>query len=260
MLTLTSTEITAWVGAYLWPLFRIGAALGSVPVIGTMMVPVRIRLALAIALTIVIAPLAPRGPVIDPLSLAGVLVTFQQIVIGVAMGLALHFVFNAFVFAGEIIAMQMGLGFASMVDPQNGVSVPVVSQFYVILVTLVFLALDGHLALIELLADSFHTIPIGPAGLALPPMWDLVLRAGQVFAGALAVALPAVAALLVVNIAFGVMTRAAPQLNVFALGFPLTLLLGFVLILFTLPATLPQITQQLEDGFDFARLLLGGTP
>jgi flagellar biosynthesis protein FliR len=169
----------------------------------------------------------------------------------------LRVVFGAFVHAGQIIAMQMGLGFASMVDPLNGVQVPVVSQFYVVLVTLMFLALDGHLALIEVLADSFRVMPIAPTGLALSGIWDLLGWASRMFAGALQIALPAVASLLLVNIAFGVMTRAAPQLNIFAIGFPISMILGFVVLLITLPGMSAQLGTLLNDAFALIHHLMG---
>lgn len=254
----TGAEISAWIGSYLWPLFRIGAALGAVPVIGTRMVPIKIRLGLALAVTFVVVPVIPPAPAIDPLSVSGALVSLQQILIGTAMGFTLHMVFGAFVHAGQTVAMQMGLGFASMVDPQHGVQVPMVSQFYVILVTLTFLVLDGHLAMIEMVAGSFRSMPIGSTGMAVAGLWQLVAWGGDMFAGALHVALPAVASLLVVNLAFGVMTRAAPQLNIFAVGFPVTLIMGFAVLLWVLPGVVPQFTGLLGDGLDLMQRLVGG--
>jgi flagellar biosynthetic protein FliR len=257
-MVVSSADITAWLGGYLWPFFRIGAALGAVPVIGTRLVPVRVRLGLALALTALIAPLVPPAPAVDLLSMAGALLVSQQILIGAAMGLALHLVFSAFVHAGQVIAMQMGLGFASMIDPQNGVAVPVLSQFYMILVTLLFFALDGHHVVIEVLADSFHTLPPAAHGFAPADGWALVQSAGWMFAGALRVALPAVTALLFVNIAFGVMMRTAPQLNIFAVGFPISMILGFAVILFTLPGIAPQLDDLLTNGFELMRRLTAG--
>lgn len=254
----TSAEITAWIGAYLWPFFRIGAALSAAPIFGARFVPVRVRLLLAFMLTLVISPLIPPVPALDPLSIGGVLVTLQQILIGAAMGFALHLIFSAIVHAGQIIALQMGLGFASLVDPQNGVQVPVLSQFYLVLASLVFLALDGHLAIIEALVDSFRTMPISPSGIAVAGLWGLVAAASQMFAGALSIALPAVTALLLVNFAFGVMARAAPQLNIFSIGFPLSLILGFAALMLTLPSLVPQSTDVINQAIALMRHIAAG--
>jgi flagellar biosynthetic protein FliR len=255
-MTLTTAEINAGIGGYLWPLFRIGAALGALPMIGARFVPGRVRLGVALALVLVVAPLLPPAPAVEPLSPDGVLITANQVIIGAVMGFVFSIVFAVFVHGAQIIAMQMGLGFASMVDPENGVQVPVLSQFYSIVVTLLFLALDGHLALIELLIDSFRLLPIGGA-FSAAGAWELVSWASLLFAGAVRVALPAIAALLLANIAFGVMSRAAPQLNIFAIGFPLSILFGFAVILFTLPSLTSQFSGMFVDGMDTVYRLFG---
>ncbi len=245
---------------YLWPLFRVMALVAMAPVFGAQSVPVRIRVGFSVALTLVIAPVLPPVPVVDPLSSAGLMIVIHQVLIGLAMGFALKLVFGAFVLAGQLIGQSMGLGFASMVDPLNGVQVPVVSQFYQVLVTLIFLSLNGHLVLLEVLADSFRTLPVGPNGLAMSGVWDLVIWGGQMFSGAVLISLPAVTALLVANIAFGVMTRASPQLNIFAIGFPITLLLGVVVMLVTLPVISPQLNNLMSDVFALMqKLAAGGT-
>lgn len=245
---------------YLWPLFRVLALVAMAPVFGAQSVPVRIRVGFSVALTLVIAPVLPPVPVVDPLSSAGLMIVIQQVLIGLAMGFSLKLVFGAFVMAGQLIGQSMGLGFASMVDPLNGVQVPVVSQFYQVLVTLIFLGFNGHLVLLEVLADSFRTLPVGPNGLAMGGVWDLVIWGGQMFSGAVLISLPAVTALLVANIAFGVMTRASPQLNIFAIGFPITLLLGIVVMLVTLPVISPQLNNLMSDVFALIqKMVAGGT-
>jgi flagellar biosynthetic protein FliR len=195
---------------------------------------------------------------VDPLSGEAVLITLNQILIGSAMGLALQLVFSMFVVGGQIIAFQMGLGFAAMVDPNSGTSVPVVGQFYVIVLTLLFLALDGHLVFIDILVDSFRTMPIGVDGLTRDGFWTLAMWGGQMYAGAVQIALPAIAALLVINLTFGVVTRSAPQFNIFSIGFPVTMIAGFFIMLATLATLLPQVTRQLTAAFDLMRFLAGG--
>lgn len=254
-MTISGADITAWLGTYLWPFFRIGALVGVAPLFGARTVPVRLRIGIALVLTAVIAPLLPSAPAIDPISALGVMVTVQQVLIGLAMGFSLLLVFGAFILGGQIFAMQMGLGFASMVDPQRGVQVPMVSQFYVLLVTLIFLALDGHLVVIQVLADSFRTMPVAPTGLDTTGLWTLVAWGGHMFSGAVLMALPAIATLMLVNLAFGVMMRAAPQLNIFAVGFPITMTAGFLVILVMLPGTPGKFTELLDAAFGLMRQL-----
>ena len=254
----SGAEIAAWITAYLWPLFRIGAMMMAAPLMGARTVPVRVRMAMALAITAVVVPVMPAVPKVDPFSLAAVVIIFQQVLIGVAMGFALQLVFTAIVTGAQVVAMQMGLGFASMVDPQNGQQMPVLGQFYLIMATLTFLAFDGHLLMIQTLVDSFHVLPIAPDGLTRTALWDLAGWGSQMFAGAVWLALPAVAALLMVNIAFGVMARAAPQLNIFAIGFPVAMIMGYVVLLFVLPKLVPQFSTLFNSGFGLLDTLLSG--
>lgn len=249
-MVLTSAQITAFVGSFMWPFMRVGAMVGIAPVFGSAMVPVRIRVALAFVLTVVLLPVIPPVPAIDALSAPGLLISAQQVLIGLAMGFVLRLVFSALVVAGQAVATGMGLGFASTIDPQNGVQVPVVSQFYLILATLLFLSFNGHLILIELVAGSFHTLPVAVDGLTRNGIWEVVKWGGEIFAGGLLIALPIEAAILLSNISFGVISRAAPQLNIFAVGFPLTILIGFVVVWLAMPTMVPQFQRLLASGFD----------
>jgi flagellar biosynthetic protein FliR len=214
----------------IWPFFRIAGVMMVAPVFGARLVPVRVRLALSVALTVVLAPVLPTAARVFEPSLATGLVLAQELLLGVAMGFCLQMIFDALIIAGQTIAMGMGLGFATMVDPQRGVSVPVIGQFFVILGMLIFLALGGHLATLRLLADSFELLPLGDP-FPMGSIWLLISWGSEMFAGAVRIALPAATALLVVNIAFGVMSRAAPTLNLFAVGLPAGLLLGFLILM-----------------------------
>ncbi|KFI22203.1 flagellar biosynthetic protein FliR [Nitrosococcus oceani] len=230
----TSNELNQLISAYLWPFCRIGALLMAMPLFGSKVVPVRIRLVFALALTVVIAPVIPATSV-AALSVEGGLLVMQQFLIGFAMALVLQMVFQAFAIGGQIVATQMGLGFASLMDPQNGVAVSMVSQLYTVLITLVFLGLNGHLVVIQVLAESFYVLPLGVERASLGGFWQLAGAGSWMLAGSVLIALPAIGALSLVNLTFGVMSRAAPQLNPFSIGFPLTLILGFWVLLFTLP-------------------------
>src|SRR5204862_6183947 len=160
---------------------------------------------------------------------------------------------------GQLLAKSRGLGFAFNVDPQHGVSTPVVGQLYMLLVMLTFLALNGHLALLQALMEGFRTLPIGVDGLNAAGIWSLVSWGKYLFEGALAVALPGMTALLIVNIGFGVMSRAAPSLNMFAVGFPITLVFGVVIVLLGLPAVQSSFTALFGVTLDALATLLGGS-
>ncbi len=235
---------------FMWPFMRVSALLLSAPVFGTRLVPVRVRIVLALLLTGLIVPLLPAAPALDILSLPALLLMAQQVLIGLCMGFALQLIFNALIIAGESMAMAMGLGFASMIDPQNGVNVPVLSQFFVLIATLIFLSLNGHLAVIALLVKSFELLPIAGAGLTRDAYWTVASWASEMLIGAVRIALPVVAATLIAYLALGVMTRAAPQLNVFSVGFPVILLFGFVVLALTMPSFLPAFRELFESGIE----------
>ena len=256
-MTISSSDITLWLGAYLWPFFRIGAMLVVVPVFGNQMLPMRIRMALALALTFVVVPIVPATPGVDVFSAQAVLVIINQLLIGVVMGFVFSLVFAAFIYGGQLIAMQMGLGFASLIDPGNGVQVPVISQFYVLMVTLLFLSMNGHLQLIQVLVESFQLLPVSAQGVGQHGIGELLQWSGHLFASAVMIALPVLASLFVINIAFGVMARSAPQLNIFAVGFPVTMTVGFILMWISLPLIVPQLTGLLNGAHGLSLRILG---
>lgn len=256
-LEISADAIGQWVGGHVWPLFRIASFLMVMPVIGTNLVPARVRMGLGLLVTILVAPLIGPVPAVDPLSATAVQITLQQILIGTAMAFAVVMLMQVFVVAGQFIAMQMGLGFASMVDPSNGVQVTVLSQFYLVAVTLVFLALNGHLVVIEVLIESFRVMPVAVEGLSIESIWALIHRISWLFAAAMLVALPAVTAVLIVYLAFGVMTRAAPQMNIFAIGFPISLLFGLFATWVLLGGLAPKFQALSEDTFLFLRQMQG---
>ncbi|MBB1125773.1 flagellar biosynthetic protein FliR [Thiospirillum jenense] len=253
---LTPEQIIQWANGLMWPFVRISAVLIAAPIFGAQGISTQVRLSLALLLAVLIAPQLPPLPTIDPLSPNGLVILFIQVLIGLTIGFLLQMVFSAVTQAGEIVALSMGLGFASVIDPNAGVQVPIVSQFFVIIATLIFLALDGHLALIELLLDSFKTFPIAESSLTVENLWTLISFGSDMFTAALLIALPAVAALLVVNLAMGVVARAAPQLNIFAVGFPVMMMVGFLLLLLLLPGILTGLKELLTASFGLMRHFL----
>jgi flagellar biosynthetic protein FliR len=256
MITLTSTQLNGWLAELFWPFVRIGACFMVAPAFGAQTVPPRVRIVLAAAVALLVAPLV-RIPAVTPLSAAGALITIQQVIIGAALGFSLQILFEAVALGGELLANSMGLSLAFNLDPQNGASTPTVSQLYTLLVTLIFLVLNGHLALIQTLVAGFRTLPIGTTGLGAAGLWAVVNWGSQLFSGALAVALPGVTALLIANLAFGVVSRAAPTLNIFSVGLPVSLVFGLVAIIASLPTLESSFIRLLATALDFLRHLSG---
>lgn len=235
--------------AWLWAFFRIGAMFMTAPVIGTRSVPVRIRLMIVIAITMLIAPLisVPQG--IEILSYESILISVQQILIGICMGLSFRFIFVVVELAGQSIGQLMGLMMASMIDPQSGNQVPIIGQFYLLLSTLLFITIDGHLLLIQALAMSFYDLPVGLQGISETKFWDVLIWFGQVLAYSVLIILPAMVCMLIVNLSFGIMARTAPQLNIFAVGFPIMIIVGVIVVMLSLKGFVTQMITLFDSGF-----------
>jgi flagellar biosynthetic protein FliR len=259
-MTLTTGQIEAWMAAWLWPFLRIGACLMVAPIFGTRFVPARFRIVLAAAITLIVAPLLPAPPDVSPFSGTGVVITVQQVIIGIAVGFVLQIVFDALAMGGQLLANTMGLSFAFNVDPLRGTGTPVLGQFYTLIATLTFLSLNGHIAIIQALVDGFATMPVGTDGLGVSAFSEIALYGSQLFRGALMVALPGLTALLIVNLAFGVVSRAAPSLNLFAIGFPVTLIGGLLIVTAGLPAVQSGFITLMRETMDFALSLMHVVP
>lgn len=255
-MVISDVQIATWLTAWWLPFARIAAAMMSAPLFGHRLIPPQVRLAMALALAALLMPWQPAVSGFDPLSVQGVLLTANELLLGVCLGFILQLVFEAVLFAGQFIATGMGLGFATLVDQQQGISVAVVGQFLMLMTMLLFLAMNGHLAFIRFLADSFSVWPAGTATLTPDSMQRVLSAISAMLRGALGIALPAVIALLVVQIAMGVVSRASPTLNLFAVGFPVTLMLGLIVMERTLPALRPQVERLLAGAFETMTQLL----
>ncbi|HBS42289.1 MAG TPA: flagellar biosynthetic protein FliR [Oceanospirillales bacterium] len=256
MFAVEALDVGHWVARYIYPFARITGLLMVMPLLGTRMVSQRIRIILALFITLVVTPVLPPMPLFDGLSVASFIVILQQLLIGIVLGFVVEVLNQVFVIAGQLIAMQTGLGIATTVDPGQGASVVVVSQWFLFMVSLVFLSLNGHLVLIEILIESFRTLPVGFSSFSSEQLGLLVEWTGWMFAAAVVIALPAMTALLVVNLAFGVMTRAAPQLNIFALGFPVTMIVGLFIIWLNISDMAAGYQNHMETLFDFLKKLV----
>lgn len=256
-LVLSEQQLMQFIGQYIWPMIRISGLYLVMPVIGAQTISPRVRVVLAFFTTLLIAPLLPEPPAVDLVSLQAMAMIVRELLIGIAIGFVFQVLIQAFVLAGQFVAMKMGLGFAAMNDPSTGVSVTVLSQFYLLLGTLLFLSVNGHLMIIELFIQSFDTLPIGGPGLGSEKFVQIVHMGTWMFRAALAISLPIFTALLVVNMAFGAMNRSAPQMNVFTVGFPLTLIFGIIVMWASLPAFGPSFELVMQEGFTTAREILG---
>ncbi|MDH5834936.1 flagellar biosynthetic protein FliR [Luteimonas sp. M1R5S59] len=254
---MAGVDLFGMLATVLWYALRIGAALQVLPVIGGRGIPVRARLITTLALSAALSTVLPAPPAmgVDAATALGVLREFS---VGIAIGMMLRLAFEAGRLAGELVSQGMGLSFATMADPLSGASSAVLSQWFYLAFALLFFSIDGHLALVGVLADSYGGLPIGAA---LPDV-DALLEAVPAFfgaclrAGAL-LALPVMMALLAVNIAFGVLARAAAQLNPMAIGLPVSLLVGLVLLMLLMRQLQSPVDRLFGEAFTAARALTG---
>lgn len=254
MISFTSAQWSAWIVAFLFPLVRILAFVATAPFFSNFSIPMRIRLVLGLALTIGIAPLIPPPPLIDVGSGNGLWMLAREISVGAAIGFVMRLVFAAINLAGEQIGFQMGLGFAVFYDPQSTAQTPVIAQFLALLNMLVFLSINGHLMMVATLAQSFQAIPIGADALPSSAQMNIIRFGSTIFSAGLLLSLPVTTALLITNLALGVLTRAAPQLNLFAIGFPITIVGGAVVMMLTLNYLAAPLQSLYESGL---RMMLG---
>jgi flagellar biosynthetic protein FliR len=248
MLSITTAQLDAWIVAFAYPLTRILAFIATSPLWGSAGIPRRTRLILGIGIAIAIVPALPPMPTVAPGSLAGLWIMVQQMLIGIGMGFAARVVFAAVDLAGEFIGAQMGLGFATAYDPLSSSQTPVIGEFIGLVSFLLFLSLNGHLMYVATLAQSFYAIPVSPVPLAAGSWLNIVELGSKMFSVGVLLSLPVVVALMITNIALAVLTRAAPQLNIFALGFPLTMIGGFI----ALAISMNYLATPLQSLYEYA--------
>jgi flagellar biosynthetic protein FliR len=248
LISFTSAQLDAWLVAFIFPLARIMGVLASAPVFSNAAQPKRIRLMAGLVITLALVPILPPMPAIPPGSWVGLAVLAQQILIGVLLGFTLRIAFAAIDVAGDLIGMQMSLSFAIFYDPQYAGQTPVISEFLGLITTLIFLSMNGHLLVLSVLAESFKLLPVSITPMGVGSFGSLMSWSSVIFSFGLLLALPLIAALLIANLAMGVLARVAPQLNIFAVGFPVTLVSGFVMLAFSMP----YFGVALENLFDGA--------
>jgi flagellar biosynthetic protein FliR len=240
---------------FLWPMLRISALMITAPIFSLSAFNTRMRILVALVLAWLVYPLY-TWPVIDPTSAQGLLEVFNQIMIGATMGLILQIVVAAVVVAGQSIAAAMGLSMANMIDPNMG-NVPVISQLLIVMSTLIFVGFGGHAILLGLILESFNTLPIGTDILNQAVYGRVLQWSSMMFLGAVLMALPVMVSLLFINVGLGIVTRAAPSLNIFAVGFPAMIMAGLVILIISLDSIGGRIEWLWVQGFSLVRDVVG---
>lgn len=256
MINISSAQLDAWLGLFIFPLTRILALLSTAPIFNNAALPMNIRLVLGLAITFAFATALPAPPPIPAGSWLGLAVIGEQLLIGLMMGLALRIAFAALDVAGELIGLQMGLSFATFFDPGRGGETSVMAEFLGLLTALIFLAMNGHLLALSLLAESFVLLPVSTTPFHAAGFSSLLTSSAMMFSLGVMLALPLITALLVTNIALGVLSRVAPALNLFAVGFPVTLGLGFIVLLLSLPYIGAAMDSVFSRGFTAMEMAL----
>lgn len=240
----------------IWPMLRLSAFLAFTSIFSIRAVNMRIRIALAFAMAFIVSQQI-EIPKIDPVTADGLMEISRQILIGLTMGLVFQVASAAMVVAGQAMSGSMGLSMANMVDPNMG-SVPVLSQFFNIMGTLVFLGMGGHLIVFGLVMESFLLIPIGQEFFSQDMLGKMINWSAMMFLGALLIALPVMMTLLFINVGLGFVARAAPSLNIFTVGFPALILMGFIVMIFSMGNNVARIDWVWTNAFTMLRSYLGG--
>jgi flagellar biosynthesis protein FliR len=257
MLSFTLEQLYGWLGQFMWPFVRMLALIGTAPLFSESTIPARVKVGLAAMLAMAVSP-AIEIPDVSPGSYDAVWLIIQQVLIGISMGLTMRVVFAAVQAAGELVGLQMGLSFASFFDPSMGANTAVLSRLFNVFAMLLFLALDGHLLLLATLVRSFDTLPISAGSLDVNGWGVLTEWGSQILMSGLLLALPLITVLLTGNLAMGILNRTVPQMSVFAVGFPISLTVGLVILMVVLPQTTPFIERMIMSGFETMSRVVDG--
>jgi len=248
MFTISAAELDAALAAFVYPFLRVLALASSAPVLSHTSVPRTVRVALAVLITVIVAPTLPAGALVSPFSARGILLIAEQVLIGIAIGLSMQVAFATVTLAGDLIGLQMGLSFAAFIDPQNSEQAPLIGSFLTITLMLVFLSINGHLLLVAGVADSFRAFPVAVDGVRTLDAVRLVRTGADLFSFGLQIALPVIGAMLITNLTLGMLARTSPQLNLLAVGFAVTLSVGLLMLLLELPLLAPGFEAILQRG------------
>lgn len=251
-----SIEPQLW--ALLFVMVRVGAAFVAAPVFGNVSVPLQVRVVLAGAIGVLVLGMHDITPPPQVFAVATFLSIAAEALVGLALGFILQIAFAAPLIAGELIGGSMGIGFANMIDPNSGRSSPAIGQFLSILLTLLFLSIDGHLVLVDTVARSYTALPPGAAWMAPDQLRDIALFGGYAFFTGLLLALPVGFLLLCLNLVVGMISRSAPALNLFSIGLPASLAVGVIAMAAAFPAMGDYMLVVVREGLETARSLVLG--
>jgi flagellar biosynthesis protein FliR len=254
MFSVTYAQLNVWLTSFLWPFTRILALIATAPMLSHQAIPIRVKVAIAGFIALIVAPTIGAVPQVTVFSADGVMIIINQFLVGAALGMTMQIAFATIDAAGEFIGMQMGLGFAMLYDPRAGGNSVVISRYLNTIAMLAFLVVDGHLQMISALVQTFQSVPVSAnvLGSAVHARgWQTIATYGMsVFSTGLLLSLPVVTALLIANLALGILNRAAPQIGIFQVGFPVTMLVGFLLIQLMIPNLIPFFQRIFENGID----------
>lgn len=259
MINIDSSQLVFWISQLFWPLARVLALIMTAPLLSEKAISKKVKIGLGVMITYALVPSLPPTNV-TLFSVGGFWLLIQQILIGIAIGFTMQFAFAAVRTAGEVIGLQMGLSFATFFDPASRLNMPVLARFLDMLAMLLFLSFNGHLWLISMVADSFHTLPIGGDPVNGNAFLALTKAASLIFLNGLRLALPLITLLLILNLALGLLNRVSPQLSVFAIGFPVTLSIGIIFISLMMPLLAPFCEHLFSEVFDLLASVLSEMP
>lgn len=254
MFSVTYAQLNVWLTSFLWPFTRILALIATAPLLSHQAIPIRVKVAVAAFMALIVAPTIGAVPQVTVFSADGVMIIINQFLVGAALGMTMQIAFATIDAAGEFIGMQMGLGFAMLYDPRAGGNSVVISRYLNTIAMLAFLVFDGHLQMISALVQTFQSVPVSANVLGSATFargWQTLAAYGvSVFSTGLLLSLPVVTALLIANLALGILNRAAPQIGIFQVGFPVTMLVGFLLIQLMIPNMIPFFQRIFDSGID----------
>ena len=250
MISVTIEQLYAWINAFIWPFIRIAAMVGTAPLLSESSIPAQVKVGLAVLLALIVAPTLGPLPELASASWGSLWIVLQQIGIGVALGLTMRIIFAAVQTAGEFMGLQMGLSFASFFDPATGSNTAVLARLLNTITMLTFLAMNGHLLMIGGLVRTFEVLPITQAPLDVNGWGVLLEWSEQIVVSGLLLALPVMIVLLTINLSMGILNRTAQQLSVFAVGFPISLTVGLLILAVVLPQISPFLERLFQDGYD----------
>ena len=259
MINIDSSQLVFWISQLFWPLARVLALIMTAPLLSEKAISKKVKIGLGVMITYALVPSLPPTNV-TLFSVGGFWLLIQQILIGIAIGFTMQFAFAAVRTAGEVIGLQMGLSFATFFDPASRLNMPVLARFLDMLAMLLFLSFNGHLWLISMVADSFHTLPVGGDPVNGNAFLALTKAASLIFLNGLRLALPLITLLLILNLALGLLNRVSPQLSVFAIGFPVTLSIGIIFISLMMPLLAPFCEHLFSEIFDLLASVLSEMP